>query len=110
VDIDKKQTTTNIKTSPNVARKQHTAKKSSSQHGSGICEQRADCDFLQVALRASSSSLSLSQQDEDFTNQKKSYPGSALLFHESLPIVKACFGMITNIIFRYVMLLLFTRM
>jgi len=34
------------------------------QQGSGICEQRADADPLQIALRASS--LNSSQQDEDF--------------------------------------------
>ena len=60
------------------------------QHGSGICEQRADADPLQVALRASS--LNLSQQDEDFLRHFRAsaaatngwYPPAALveIYHE----------------------------
>ena len=60
------------------------------QHGSGICEQRADADPLEVALRASS--LSLSQQDENFLCHFRAsaavtnglYPPAALveIYHE----------------------------
>ena len=60
------------------------------QHGSGICEQRADADPLQVALRASS--LNLSQQDEDFLRHFRAsaavtngwFPPAALveIYHE----------------------------
>lgn len=60
------------------------------QHGSGICEQRADADPFQVALRASS--LNLSQQDEDFLRHFRAsaaatngwFPPAALveIYHE----------------------------
>ena len=49
------------------------------QHGSGICEQRADADPLQVALKASSRNLS--QQDEDFLRH----------FRASAAVTNGCF-------------------